>query len=112
MIRFFFAFLGLRHDRAAECLSISLTLGRPRPQVRREDPVAREHLIEQRIQRERPCRTLFIRNVKASTAQAVPEINPLRYKRGAYNRYDSMRPAAILFEECLRSTVKSRHFSI
>ena len=35
--------------------------------VRRErDDKVHESIIEERIQRERPCRTLFIRNIKAS----------------------------------------------
>ena len=41
-----------------------------RPQrrnIRREkDDKLHDSIIEERIQRERPCRTLFIRNIKAS----------------------------------------------
>lgn len=42
--------------------------GRVKKQGRkdREDKV-HDSIIEERIQRERPCRTLFIRNIKAST---------------------------------------------
>jgi len=40
---------------------------RPRKNVRRErDDKVHDSIIEERIQRERPCRTLFIRNIKAS----------------------------------------------
>ena len=35
------------------------------PKRERDDKV-HESIIEERIQRERPCRTLFIRNIKAS----------------------------------------------
>ncbi|KAG6331718.1 hypothetical protein ID866_7368 [Astraeus odoratus] len=40
---------------------------RPRRNMRRErDDKVHDSIIEERIQRERPCRTLFIRNIKAS----------------------------------------------
>lgn len=40
---------------------------RPKKNVRRErDDKVHDSIIEERIQRERPCRTLFIRNIKAS----------------------------------------------
>lgn len=40
---------------------------RPRRNVRKErDDKVHDSIIEERIQRERPCRTLFIRNIKAS----------------------------------------------
>lgn len=35
------------------------------PRKERDDKV-HDSIIEERIQRERPCRTLFIRNIKAS----------------------------------------------
>jgi hypothetical protein len=41
-----------------------------RPPPRREEKVP-DSVIEERIQRERPCRTLFIRNVKASRPQMM-----------------------------------------
>ncbi|KIK30054.1 hypothetical protein PISMIDRAFT_382956 [Pisolithus microcarpus 441] len=41
---------------------------RPRRNVRRErDDKVHDSIIEERIQRERPCRTLFIRNIKYET---------------------------------------------
>lgn len=41
--------------------------GARRPPVRKErDDKVHDSIIEERIQRERPCRTLFIRNIKAS----------------------------------------------
>ncbi|KAF8910020.1 hypothetical protein CPB84DRAFT_1764381 [Gymnopilus junonius] len=41
--------------------------GNRRPVVRKErDDKVHDSIIEERIQRERPCRTLFIRNIKAS----------------------------------------------
>ena len=45
--------------------------GRPR---QRDDKV-HDSIIEERIQRERPCRTLFIRNIKASVTlkMGMPE---------------------------------------
>jgi len=39
--------------------------GRPPPRRDHEDKV-HDPLIEERLQRERPCRTLFIRNIKVS----------------------------------------------
>ncbi|KAJ1302739.1 hypothetical protein OPQ81_003051 [Rhizoctonia solani] len=42
--------------------------GRPQRPVR--DDVIHDNLIEQRIKRERPCRTLFIRNIKYETDSA------------------------------------------
>jgi hypothetical protein len=90
---------------------LSLTLGElkgSRPPARREDPAAREHLIEQRIQREKPCRTLFIRNVKASGPAADFESNFLRSTGVAHDRHDSMRRTVTLFEECLRNMERSR----
>lgn len=40
---------------------------RARRPVRKErDDKVHDSIIEERIQRERPCRTLFIRNIKAS----------------------------------------------
>ena len=36
------------------------------PQRRERDDKVHDSIIEERIQRERPCRTLFIRNIKAS----------------------------------------------
>jgi hypothetical protein len=39
-----------------------------RPQRRERDDKVHDSIIEERIQRERPCRTLFIRNIKASIA--------------------------------------------
>jgi hypothetical protein len=39
----------------------------PKRGLKRErDDKVHESIIEERIQRERPCRTLFIRNIKAS----------------------------------------------
>lgn len=39
----------------------------PKRGIRRErDDKVHDSIIEERIQRERPCRTLFIRNIKAS----------------------------------------------
>ena len=40
--------------------------GSRRPVRRERDDVVHDSIIEERIQRERPCRTLFIRNIKAS----------------------------------------------
>jgi hypothetical protein len=49
-----------------------------RPQrrnIRREkDDKLHDSIIEERIQRERPCRTLFIRNIKASLTPSGPVI--------------------------------------
>ena len=36
------------------------------PLRRERDDKVHDSIIEERIQRERPCRTLFIRNIKAS----------------------------------------------
>lgn len=36
---------------------------------REKDDKVHDSIIEERIQRERPCRTLFIRNIKASLIQ-------------------------------------------
>jgi RNA recognition motif-containing protein len=40
----------------------------------RDDKV-HDSIIEERIQRERPCRTLFIRNIKASRIRELPDKN-------------------------------------
>ncbi|KAK7063868.1 hypothetical protein R3P38DRAFT_2820891 [Favolaschia claudopus] len=40
---------------------------RRRPAVRKGDDKVHDSIIEERIQRERPCRTLFIRNIKYET---------------------------------------------
>lgn len=37
-----------------------------RPFRKEKDDKVHDSIIEERIQRERPCRTLFIRNIKAS----------------------------------------------
>lgn len=39
-----------------------------RPVRREREGKVHDSIIEERIQRERPCRTLFIRNIKASYA--------------------------------------------
>ena len=39
-----------------------------RPIRKEKDDKVHDSIIEERIQRERPCRTLFIRNIKASTS--------------------------------------------
>ena len=40
--------------------------GTRRPVRKERDDKVHDSIIEERIQRERPCRTLFIRNIKAS----------------------------------------------
>lgn len=40
--------------------------GPRRPMRKDRDDKVHDSIIEERIQRERPCRTLFIRNIKAS----------------------------------------------
>lgn len=40
---------------------------RRRPIRKERDDKVHDSIIEERIQRERPCRTLFIRNIKASS---------------------------------------------
>ena len=40
--------------------------GGRRPVRKERDDKVHDSIIEERIQRERPCRTLFIRNIKAS----------------------------------------------
>jgi RNA recognition motif-containing protein len=40
--------------------------GNRRPVRKERDDKVHDSIIEERIQRERPCRTLFIRNIKAS----------------------------------------------
>ena len=40
---------------------------RRRPIRKDRDDKVHDSIIEERIQRERPCRTLFIRNIKASS---------------------------------------------
>ncbi|KAH7881176.1 uncharacterized protein C8R40DRAFT_22447 [Lentinula edodes] len=47
------------------------TFGRMKKQVRKDrDDKVHDSIIEERIQRERPCRTLFIRNIKYETNSA------------------------------------------
>lgn len=43
--------------------------GTPRQSSAKEETPVHDSLIEERLQRERPCRTLFIRNIKVG---AVP----------------------------------------
>jgi hypothetical protein len=48
--------------------------GRARRPIRKErDDKVHDSIIEERIQRERPCRTLFIRNIKASLSFSIFE---------------------------------------
>lgn len=52
--------------------------GSRRPAMRKDrDDKVHDSIIEERIQRERPCRTLFIRNIKASTIRELPYKNTL-----------------------------------
>lgn len=46
--------------------------GPRRPMRKERDDKVHDSIIEERIQRERPCRTLFIRNIKASTTWESP----------------------------------------
>ena len=53
----------------------------PKRPIRRDDKV-HDSLIEERIGRERPCRTLFIRNIKVNFPLGKPEPNhgPFPYR--------------------------------
>ena len=101
----------------------------PKRPIRRErDDKVHDSLIEERIGRERPCRTLFIRNIKVNLytgATLLGKLEPIhrlgfplqgtpflrndadRQSRNAH----SMRPTAMMFAECSKSTERSRPFS-
>lgn len=51
--------------------------GNRRPVKKERDDKVHDSIIEERIQRERPCRTLFIRNIKASHQLKISGIFPL-----------------------------------
>jgi hypothetical protein len=82
------------------------------PKRERDDKV-HESIIEERIQRERPCRTLFIRNIKASVM-----LNPTLVIYGEIHNEDreltailhlfSMRPTVMRFADNLKNMAKSK----
>lgn len=95
------------------------------PLRRERDDKVHDSIIEERIQRERPCRTLFIRNIKASLfmklslrAFRCSGLLVLSFSR-EYSRADqrhdlfySMKRTVKMFVVYLRNTAKSRHFLI
>ena len=52
--------------------------GNRRPVRKERDDKVHDSIIEERIQRERPCRTLFIRNIKASHNLKLESCNLFR----------------------------------
>ena len=84
------------------------------PKRERDDKV-HESIIEERIQRERPCRTLFIRNIKASVtlngAQSICSV--VRSDDEGLTLVvlyvSSMRLTATRFADNLKNTARSRH---
>jgi hypothetical protein len=52
--------------------------GNRRPVRKERDDKVHDSIIEERIQRERPCRTLFIRNIKASHNLKLESCNSFR----------------------------------
>jgi hypothetical protein len=87
------------------------------PKRERDDKV-HESIIEERIQRERPCRTLFIRNIKASVMlnRAPVVYSEIRSQdRGltlAILHFFSMRLTVTRFADNLKNMAKSKHSSI
>jgi hypothetical protein len=87
------------------------------PKRERDDKV-HESIIEERIQRERPCRTLFIRNIKASVmlnvAQSICGGVPSDDERLTLVvlNVSSMRLTAMRFADNSKNTARSRHFLI
>lgn len=51
--------------------------GNRRPLRKERDDKVHDSIIEERIQRERPCRTLFIRNIKASLIENLSFANSM-----------------------------------
>jgi hypothetical protein len=86
------------------------------PKRERDDKV-HESIIEERIQRERPCRTLFIRNIKASVMlNRAPvicsEIHSQDLKlTHAVPHLFSMRLTVTRFVDNSKSMARSRHSS-
>jgi hypothetical protein len=87
------------------------------PKRERDDKV-HESIIEERIQRERPCRTLFIRNIKASvmlnrTPVIYSEIRSQdRELTPVILHLFSMRLTVTRFADNLKNMAKSKHSSI
>lgn len=51
--------------------------GPPVPRRREREDRVHDAIIEERINRERPCRTLFVRNIKASLYPKASERDPM-----------------------------------
>ncbi|KAF7337601.1 RNA-binding domain-containing protein [Mycena sanguinolenta] len=80
--------------------------GGRRPVRKDRDDKVHDSIIEERIQRERPCRTLFIRNIKASRDEIeVPMFHIWS------NFRTSMKRIVKMFETYLRNMARSRPFS-
>ena len=59
--------------------------GNRRPVRKERDDKVHDSIIEERIQRERPCRTLFIRNIKASHNLKLESCNSFRPSTFSFN---------------------------
>ena len=89
----------------------------------RRDDTAHDSLIEERIGRERPCRTLFIRNIKVNfpLEKSEPSHGPgfpcrvISFLRSETDRRfrntHSTKPTVTMFVECLKSMERSKPFS-
>ena len=96
----------------------------PQKRPMRRDDKVHDSLIEERIGRERPCRTLFIRNIKVNFPLEKSEPNrglrfPLQGVSFLRNETDrqfrnahSTKHTVRMFAECLKSMERSKPFSI
>lgn len=83
-----------------------------------------ESIIEERIQRERPCRTLFIRNIKASLdlkpTERLSHLHPpmtafsscVMSRKLIFTVYSSMKQTVTMYVVCSKSMERLRPFSI
>ena len=80
-----------------------------RPFRKEKDDKVHDSIIEERIQRERPCRTLFIRNIKASlTSNVSATLLRLNVCGMSANGIASMKRPVRKCVVSLRSMEKSR----
>lgn len=85
--------------------------GARRPVRKERDDKVHDSIIEERIQRERPCRTLFIRNIKASRVIGLTSEYKIIFSPDL-NYIFSMKPIVEMSDANLRNTARSKHFSI
>lgn len=91
--------------------------GARRPIRKERDDKVHDSIIEERIQRERPCRTLFIRNIKASlTSSSFLRRLGYIYILSSTIRHKlistcSMKPTVMMCDASSRNMARSKPFS-